>query len=151
MKKIIFLLLTAYCLLFTGCKPKEIIVYHDKIHDSIVKETVKDTFIKWMPQKQSVIAVKRSHLETDFSFSDAAIDSTGYLRHSIENKGIIPAKIKQTTIKIRELKTVNKTYYQTKTVIKEVPTYGFLHYSGLFGWIALIIFTLYKLKQKLTL
>lgn len=93
MKTILSLFLAL--LLLNGCKTKEVIRYVDRnvlVYEKKT-ETVRDTFIKYLPQKQSVITTQKSNLATDFSFSLAFIDSLGLLNHSIENFEVIPSKV----------------------------------------------------------
>jgi hypothetical protein len=127
MKKLIFLLITAYCLLLSGCKPTELIRYIPvtntlQIHDTT---TVKDVHNHFIYTKGDTVYNERT--DTFFRYkilSTVRRDSVPYMV-----KVLVPGK----------------------SEIKEVETKGFIWYSGLFFYIALIIFTIYKLKQKLTL
>ena len=127
MKKIIFLLLAAYCLLLTACKPLEVIRYVPvtntvQVHDTT---TVKDVHNHFIYSKGDTVYNERT--DTFFRYkilSTVRRDSVPYMV-----KVLVPGK----TEKI------------------EVPTKGFIWYSGLFFYLSLIIFTIYKLKQKLTL
>jgi len=144
MKKTYLIGLLAIILLF-GCKPIHDTQYIDRWHDSIVRITVKDTVVKYLPQKQSVIAVKYSFLTTDLAFSYASIDSLGLLHHSIENKGFIPAKVSTIETKVHDRKELVKTTYKTVTVYKTVSKtkwFGWADYAilalaviyGIFKW-----------------
>jgi hypothetical protein len=135
MKKTYLLGLLALVLLF-GCKPIHNTQYVDRWHDSVVRITVRDTLIKYLPQKQSVIAVKYSFLTTDLAFSYASIDSLGLLHHSIENKGFIPSKVITKDTKVRDIKQLVKTTYKTETVYKTVNRTKWL------GWVDYILLAL---------
>lgn len=116
MKKLILSLFLA-TLLLSGCKTKEVIKYvnTESVRDSLVYLTVKDTLIKYLPQKNEVFGVKKSHLKTDLAFSYAAVDSCGLLYHSIENYGMILSKMYYKTVWIK--------YYikNTTTITKQLP------------------------------
>jgi len=140
MKKLILSLFLGIILLF-ACKPIHDIQYIKETHDSIVNVIVKDTFTKYLPQNQSVITNQKSYLSTDLAFSNAFIDSCGLLHHSIENKGVIPAKIINKEVKVKDNKqqilTIVKTVtvYKSKTVTNFLGTmdYILLGLLGLFG------------------
>jgi len=127
MKKIIFLLFTAYCFLLTGCKPIKQIEYrtqyvdkwtHDSItvekHDSTVEFQKGDTIYRYQWK-----TLYKDRWQTKY-------EST--LKTDTITK-IIPAP--------------------AKTI--EVPKKGFLWYSGLLFYISLIIYIIYKLKKIYTL
>ena len=125
MKKIIFLLLTAYCLLLSGCKPLEVIRYVPvtntvQVHDTT---TVKDIHNHFIYTRGDTVYNERT--DTFFRYkilSTVRRDSVPYMV-----KVLVPGK----------------------TEIKEVETKGFIWYSGLFGWIGFLIFIIYKLKNLL--
>jgi len=113
MKKKITILLLFWLVIaiifLSGCKAKQLVNNYSTIerNDSTTTITVKDTVIKWLPQKQEVKTNQKSKLSTDFSFSNAWIDSTGLLNHSIENFTVIPSKIKEVKIKIYKYIKIN--------------------------------------------
>lgn len=151
MKKIILLLISVVAI--AGCTPRQIFV--PVIRDSIVEKTVRDTFISYLPQKQQVITIKKSHLETDLSFSDAYIDSLGLLNHSIENKGFIPSKTKETKIVVHDTIPYSypaPEYYNIRaTKIEKVYVRDFVWYSGFVLYTVLFIIILNKLNKKFKL
>ena len=63
-------------------------------------------------ESHSIIAPKKSHLETSVAESDAEIDSLGLLHHTLVNK--------KDSLK-REIKYVDKISYRDSIQIKEVP------------------------------
>lgn len=144
-----FVALIAICAL-VGCKPVEKIKYIPVVvrHDSIVEKTVRDTVLKYLPQKQSVIAVKNSHLETDLAISNASIDSLGFLHHSIENKGTIPGKVVDTKTAIHDSIPVPypvEVPGEKVEVSVEVPVHDFIWWIGLIVLLSGIGYGLYKL------
>lgn len=144
--KLILIAFTAL-LFISGCKPIHDTQYVDRWHDSIVRITVKDTLIKYLPQKQSVITFKQSFLSTDLAFSYASVDSLGLLHHSIENKGFIPSKVITKDTNVRDMKQLVKTTYKTETVYKTVTKTAWL------GWLdyillgAMVIFGILRWKK----
>lgn len=147
MRKLILSLFTAL-LLLSGCKTKEVVKYvnTESVRDSIVTVTVRDTVLKYLPQKNEVFGVKKSHLKTDLAFSFASVDTCGLLYHSIENFGTIPSKIiTKDRFVNRSLK--QKIYYnitKTQIVIKK----GLFYYSGILFYLSLALFLLYKFYLK---
>lgn len=95
-------ILLTFCILFfaelfTGCCPcKKLATEHDStsqqsdststtIHERIVE--VHDTIPFYIPvESSSSVGQQNSHLETSVAYSDAYIDSTGALHHTIDNK-----------------------------------------------------------------
>ena len=63
-------------------------------------------------ESHSIIAKKKSHLETSLAESDAEIDSLGLLHHTLANK--------KDSLK-REIKYVDKIVYKDSIITKEVP------------------------------
>lgn len=152
MKKLILSLFLA-TLFLSGCKTREVIKYvnTESVRDSLVYLTVKDTLIKYLPQKNEVFGVKKSHLKTDLAFSYAEVDSCGLLYHSIENFGTIPSKAFLKTIRTRHEKTIKITETQTITVTKHIDdwirTFGKFN---LFVYIALFFYICIKVYKRLT-
>lgn len=153
MKKTIIILLST--ILLFGCKTKEVVKYinTESVRDSLVTVTVRDTLVKYLPQANAVFGVKKSYLKTDLAWSVAELDSCGLLNHSIQNFGVIPAKIITKDRFIRQ-NLKQKIYYNvTKTVT--IKKKGFIYYLGLFtlfgAIIYLISYTIIKLKKKITI
>ena len=134
--------------LFFGCKPCEPIVIDNTTiqwRDSIVLRTVRDTVTVYPKQENKTVAVDSSFLKTDLAFSLAKIQPDGKLFHSIENYGMIPAKI------IENTKIINKgkNTHTTKTITLERKVYknkwGLLDWIGLAVIILSVIFVVLKL------
>jgi len=79
---------------------------------------------------------QKSKLSTDFSFSNAWIDSTGLLNHSIENFPVIPSKIKEVKIKIYKYIKIN--IVETLIITKKIKGNPVLKYR-LFSYFDFII------------
>lgn len=66
-----------------------------------------------------------SHLETDFAVSDAFVDSTGKLHHSLENKpqnipAVVDMTVHATDTTIKQTQTTNDTHTEYVEVEKEL-------------------------------
>lgn len=145
MKAILSLFLAVF--LLWGCKPCEPIVIDNTTiqwRDSIVLRVVRDTVVVYPKQENKTITNDSSFLKTDLAFSISKIQPDGKLFHSIENFGLIPAKI------IENTKIINKgkNTQATKTITLERKVYknkwGFLDYFGLAVIIGFAIFVLLK-------
>lgn len=152
MRKLIYLLLLVVS--FASCRVRKEYIPVPVVRDSIVERTVRDTFYVPGEQRQSVVAVDSSHLETDYSFSDASIDSIGRLHHSIQNKTKIPAKIHYEKIVVHDSVSVpypvkGDPYPVEKIITKKVR--GFFWYSGLMFYICLFIIILNKINKQFSL
>lgn len=93
MKRLLIVVVTGLILiLFSGCsvlRPRYVPI-ETKIDSVYIEKVVErvDTVLFSIPADTVRIAAKcdSSHLETGFAVSDAVVDSTGVLRHSLWNK-----------------------------------------------------------------
>ena len=99
-------------------------------------------------ESHSIIAKKKSHLETSVAESDAEIDSLGLLHHTLANK--------KDSLK-REIKYVDKIVYKDSIITKEVPVEvkvpvryvpKFYQFTFMLFWI-FVLFIVAKLLIKL--
>ena len=99
-------------------------------------------------ESHSIIAKKKSHLETSLAESDAEIDSLGLLHHTLANK--------KDSLK-REIKYVDKIVYKDSIITKEVPVEvkvpiryipKFYQFTFMLFWI-FVLFIVVKLLIKL--
>lgn len=127
-----------------SCKPIEKTVYVPIIqrYDSIVLRYVKDTTIDIPIQYNRNVTSQKSHLETDLAISDALIDTSGLLVHSIQNKGKVPSKFTIEKINVKD--TVQVPVLIEKEIPGEpypvyVPQKGFYYYLGKWAFIMLIV------------
>ena len=99
-------------------------------------------------ESHSIIAKKKSHLETSVAESDAEIDSLGLLHHTLVNK--------KDSLK-REIKYVDKIVYKDSIITKEVPVEvkvpiryipKFYQFTFILFWI-FVLFIVAKLLIKL--
>lgn len=83
------------------------------VRDSVVIH--RDTVTLQIPiESQSAYGVQYSHLESTVAYSDASIDSTGLLSHTLVNK---PFKLEKEIVYLDRV----KTEYRDSLVVKEVP------------------------------
>lgn len=152
MKTNLILIAFAALLLFSGCKVKQNAISSNtsERNDSVVTVIVKDTFIKWLPQIQSIKTNQKSKLSTDFSFSEAWIDSVGLLNHSIQNFHVIPSKVTEKKVEVKKYRNSDryKEVHITKTVAVTKTKTAWL---GKIDWMLIVITLLigiYKLYRK---
>ena len=75
----------------------------------------RDTVTLEVPVESSAsFQVQSSHLETTVAYSDASVDSTGLLNHTLTNK---PFKVEKEIVYLDRV----KTEYRDSLVVKEVP------------------------------
>ena len=126
MKKFIeilkYFLVVLFFILPVGCcgtkKTKQIPVV--QVEKTIIKDSliyIKDTIYIPLPteEKEVKTTADSSHLETSLAKSDAWIDSTGHLNHTLKNKEVIYKYIYDTVVV-----TNTVTEYKEKPVIVEV-------------------------------
>ena len=83
------------------------------VRDSVVIH--RDTVTLEVPVESSAsFQVQSSHLETTVAYSDASVDSTGLLNHTLTNK---PFKVEKEIVYLDRV----KTEYRDSLVVKEVP------------------------------
>ena len=91
----VVILIACGIIIFAGCSPFKYCPRSIPIKDSLVKETTHTIVFKKMEQlgqlNDSTVTAKKaisehSHLETDAAISDAWVDNTGKLNHSLKNK-----------------------------------------------------------------
>ena len=131
------------------CKKVQYVPVETKTDSVYVEKLVRDTLSIEIPgETVYVVAQDSSHLETKWSVSDAKIDSTGRLHHSLTNKDI---KI--------EKEIVYKEIEKRVEVEKEVPVpveVKVPYVPGYYKWINIIfwclvggfvIFIVFKIKS----
>lgn len=122
MRRILMILFTGLILLLMtgcGCLRKTVYVEVPVKSDSIfIERIVRDTVTVTIPGDSiAVVAVDSSHLENRYSMSDAVVDSTGRLHHSLVNKSI---KVEKEIVYKEIEKTVEKEVPVIKEVTKEI-------------------------------
>jgi uncharacterized protein YceK len=142
-------------LLLSGCRVKQNTISSNtsQRNDSTVTIIVKDTVVKWKTQLQLIKTNQKSKLSTDFSFSDAWIDSVGLLNHSIQNYPLVPSKIIDKKVLINRYIKIELT--KTLTITKKEVAIKTIYKNNAFGWVdwiiggLLFIYILYSVKINL--
>ena len=151
MKRLLTILVTGLILiLFSGCgliHPRYVPV--ETRTDSVyVEHLVKDTVSIEIPgETVYVVAQDSSHLETKWSVSDAKVDSTGRLHHSLTNKDIkIEKEIVYKEIEKR-VEVEKEVPVEVEVPVKYIPKYYLWIHRLFWGLISLfVIFILVRLK-----
>ena len=149
-KTFLIIVILAFYGLISGCSsPRYISSSNTRIvsKDSLVIHT--ELISVALPlESHSIIAKKKSHLETSVATSDAEIDSLGMLRHTLANK--------KDSLK-REIKYIDKIVYRDSIITKEVPVEvkvpiryipKFYQFTFILFWI-IVLFIVVKLLIKL--
>lgn len=151
MKKLLLFLLI---LMITGCGINRVIqvpvetkidsVYIEKIVERL--DTVK---IPIPGEKVYVVAVDSSHLETAVAISDAKIDSTGMLHHSLVNKDINLKKeiVYKDRIIEKRVEVEKEVPVEVEVPVRYVPDY--YKWINILFWCLVgtgLIFVIFKMK-----
>lgn len=120
-----------------GCLTKTVYIEVPVKADSVyIERVIKDTVRVEIPGDSiAVVAVDSSHLENRYSMSDAVVDSTGRLHHSLINKSI---KVEKEIVYKEIEKTVEKEVPVIKEVTKEVKVV-----PGYYRWCSRILWILF--------
>lgn len=147
MKRFILFLVMFMVMGCSICKKVQYIPIETSKDSIVVEKLVRDTVSIEIPgETVYVVAQDSSHLETKYSISDAKIDSTGRLHHSLVNKDV---KIKKEIVykEIENRVEVEKEVpVEVEVKVPYVPGYYKL-INGLF-W-ALVIFIVLRVYFKI--
>lgn len=103
----------------------------------------RDTVTFQIPiEVQSAYRVQTSHLESTVAYSDASVDSTGFLSHTLVNK---PVKLEKEVVYIDKVRTeycdsiqLKEIPVEVEVVRKTVPKWSW--YLLVFNVLALLLF-----------
>ena len=146
MRRILMILFIGLILLLSngcGCLRKTVYVEVPVKSDSVyIERFVRDTVTVTIPGDSiAVVAVDSSHLENRYSISDAVVDSTGRLHHSLINKSI---KVEKEIVYKEIEKTVEKEVPVIKEVTKEIEVIpGYYRWCSRIIWILLGLFVIF--------
>lgn len=123
----IFLIFSAV-LIAAGCGVRRPVLTDSVYVERTVERLLRDTVIEYVLPDSSLSAVinatDTSHLETQAAVSDAWIDSSGMLNHTLMNK-LLPLPVE---VQIPEYSTTERQYLM-RTVTKEVER-DFTHWQS---------------------
>lgn len=151
MKKLILFLLMFFMVSCGICK-RQYIPVESKIDSIYIEKVVErtDTVEIEVPgEKVYVVAVDSSHLETTVAISDAKIDSTGMLHHSLENKDV---NLKKEIVYIdriieKKVEVEKEVPVEVKVPVKYVPNY--YKWINILFWCMIgtgLIFVIFKVR-----
>jgi hypothetical protein len=138
--------------LVVGCgifKKVQYVPVETKRDSILVEKLVKDTVSIEIPgETVYVVAQDSSHLETKWSVSDAKIDSTGRLHHSLTNKDIkIDKEIVYKEIEKR-VEVEKEVPVEVEVKVPYVP--GYYKWINIIFWCLVggfVIFIVFKIKS----
>lgn len=133
------------------CKKVQYVPVETKTDSVYVEKLVKDTVSIEIPgETVYVVAQDSSHLETKWSVSDANIDSTGRLHHSLTNKDIkIEKEIVYKEVEKR-VEVEKEVPVEVEVPVKYVP--GYYKWINIIFWCLVggfVIFTVLKVYFKI--
>ena len=122
----------------------------DSIYIEKVVERIDTVNIEVPGERVYVIATDSSHLETAVAISDAKIDSTGMLHHSLENKDV---ELKKEIVYIdriieKKVEVEKEVPVEVKVPVKYIPNY--YKWIHILFWCMIgtgLIFVIFKLKS----
>ena len=142
MRRFIFVLMMFLVVGCGICRKVQYVPVETKTDSVYVEKLVKDTVSVEIPgETVYVVAQDSSHLETKWSVSDAKIDSTGRLHHSLTNKDIkIEKEIVYKEIEKR-VEVEKEVPVEVEVPVKYVPDY-YKWINGIF-WALVGLFVIF--------
>ena len=152
MKRFI-LFLVMFLMMGCGICKRQYIPVESKVDSIYIEKVVErtDTVEIEVPgEKVYVVAVDSSHLETAVAISDAKIDSTGMLHHSLKNKDVNLKKeiVYKDKIIEKRVEVEKEVPVEVKVPVKYVPDY--YKWINILFWCMVgtgLIFVIFKLKS----
>ena len=152
MKRFI-LLLVMFLVMGCGICKRQYIPVENKVDSIYIEKVVEriDTVNIEVPgESVYVIAVDSSHLETAIATSDAKIDSTGMLHHSLTNKDVELKKeiVYKDRIIEKRVEVEKEVPVEVKVPVRYIPNY--YKWINILFWCMIgtgFIFVIFKLKS----
>lgn len=151
MRKILLFLLMVIMVSCGVCRRQhiQVPVKVDSVYIERVVERIDTVCIKIPGERVYVIKQDSSHLETAVAISDAKIDSTGILHHSLENKDVELKKeiVYKDKIIEKRVEVEKKIPVEVEVPVKYIPDY--YKWINILFWCLVgtgIIFVIFKLK-----
>lgn len=131
------------------CRKVQYVPVESKTDSVLVEKLVRDTVSIEIPgETVYVVAQDSSHLETKYSVSEAVIDSTGRLHHSLINKDIkIDKEIVYKEIEKR-VEVEKEVPVEVEVPVRYVPGY-YKWINGLFWGLVIFILVILYFKFKI--
>ena len=151
MRKILLFLLMVIMVSCGVCRRQyvDVPVKVDSVYIERIVERIDTVRIKIPGEKIYVIKEDSSHLETAVAVSDAKIDSTGILHHSLENKDVELKKeiVYKDKIIEKRVEVEKKIPVEMPVQVKYIPDY--YKWINIIFWCLVgigLIFVIFKLK-----
>ena len=151
MRKILLFLLMVIMVSCGVCRRQhiQVPVKVDSVYIERVVERIDTVRIKIPGERVYVVRQDSSHLETAVATSDAKIDSTGILHHSLENKDVELKKeiVYKDKIIEKRVEVEKKIPVEVEVPVKYIPDY--YKWINILFWCMVgtgLIFVIFKLK-----
>lgn len=153
MKKLILFLLMFFMVSCGICKRVQYVPVESKVDSIYIEKVVEriDTVEIEVPgERVYVVAVDSSHLETAVATSDAKIDSTGMLHHSLVNKDVNLKKeiVYKDRIIEKRVEVEKEVPVEVKVPVKYVPNY--YKWINILFWCMIgtgLIFVIFRVRK----
>lgn len=119
--------------------------------DSVVLHTEYVSVPIPIENEKIITNTQKSHLETSVAISDAEIDSTGYLHHTLNNKkDSIKTKIQYVDkIQLRDSIQIKEVPVEVEKEVKYIPKiYHYAFFICIIELVILLVVLVFKLKSK---
>ena len=148
-KILLFLLMVIMVSCGVGRRYTQVPVKVDSVYIERVVERIDTVCIKIPGEKIYVIRQDSSHLETAVAISDAKIDSTGMLHHSLTNKDVELKKeiVYKDRVIEKRVEVEKKVPVEVEVQVKYIPDY--YKWINIIFWCLVgtgLIFVIFKLK-----
>ena len=152
MRKILLFLLMVIMVSCGVCRRQyiQVPVKVDSVYIERVVERIDTVRIKIPGEKIYVIKQDSSHLETAVAVSDAKIDSTGILHHSLENKDVELKKeiVYKDRVIEKRVEVEKKVPVEVEVPVKYIPDY--YKWINIIFWCLVgigLIFVIFRVKK----
>lgn len=148
-KILLFLLMVIMVSCGVGRRYTQVPVKVDSVYIERIVERIDTVRIKIPGEKIYVIRQDSSHLETAVAISDAKIDSTGILHHSLENKDVELKKeiVYKDRVIEKRVEVEKKVPVEVEVPVKYIPDY--YKWINIIFWCLVgtgLIFVIFKVK-----
>ena len=149
-KILLFLLMVIMVSCGVGRRYTQVPVKVDSVYIERVVERIDTVCIKIPGEKIYVIKQDSSHLETAVAVSDAKIDSTGILHHSLENKDVELKKeiVYKDKIIEKRVEVEKKVPVEVEVQVRYIPNY--YKWIHILFWCMIgtgLIFVIFRVKK----
>ena len=149
-KILLFLLMVIMVSCGVGRRYTQVPVKVDSVYIERIVERIDTVCIKIPGEKIYVVRQDSSHLETAVAISDAKIDSTGMLHHSLTNKDVELKKeiVYKDRVIEKRVEVEKKVPVEVEVPVKYIPDY--YKWINIIFWCLVgtgLIFVIFKMKK----